>query len=166
MVRVGQDGRSAALLEPHVRPMEFAGKALSGFVLVDPGGFASDAALAAWSSAASTSRPRSRRSAGDETAQSATEAASPRALRSGHAYLVDTGLNGRVRPGVLRKELDGDVVPASVPGRWYVSSCQCGAWLVPSPLTVSAVASGDPFGPVSRTTKPSAAVAPAPSPTQ
>jgi hypothetical protein len=48
MVRVGREGREQALAEAHVRPMEFAGKALSGFVLVDPEGFTSDAALAAW----------------------------------------------------------------------------------------------------------------------
>lgn len=48
MVRVGREGREQALGEPHVRPMEFAGKALSGFILVDPEGFTSDAALAAW----------------------------------------------------------------------------------------------------------------------
>jgi hypothetical protein len=48
MVRVGREGRKQALRQPRVRPMEFAGKALSGFVLVDPEGFTSDAALAAW----------------------------------------------------------------------------------------------------------------------
>jgi hypothetical protein len=48
MVRVGREGRAQALAEPHVRPMEFGGRPLSGFVLVDPGGFRSDSALAAW----------------------------------------------------------------------------------------------------------------------
>ena len=48
MVRVGAEGREQALGEPHVRPMEFAGRALSGFVCVDPAGFASDEALARW----------------------------------------------------------------------------------------------------------------------
>lgn len=48
MVRVGRDGRQEALGEAHVRPMEFAGKPLSGFVLVDPDGFTTDSALARW----------------------------------------------------------------------------------------------------------------------
>jgi TfoX/Sxy family transcriptional regulator of competence genes len=48
MVRVGAEGREQALSEPHVRPMEFAGRALSGFVRVDPAGFAADDALARW----------------------------------------------------------------------------------------------------------------------
>jgi TfoX/Sxy family transcriptional regulator of competence genes len=48
MVRVGADGRQQALAEPHVRPMQFAGRALSGFVCVDPEGFATDDALARW----------------------------------------------------------------------------------------------------------------------
>jgi hypothetical protein len=36
------------LCEPHVRPMQFAGRAMSGFVCVDPPGFASDEALLRW----------------------------------------------------------------------------------------------------------------------
>ena len=48
IVRVGPDGREQALGEPHVRPMEFAGRPLSGFVRVDPPGFAGDDALARW----------------------------------------------------------------------------------------------------------------------
>jgi len=48
MVRVGADGREQALGEPHVRPMEFAGRAMSGFVCVDPAGFAADEELARW----------------------------------------------------------------------------------------------------------------------
>ena len=48
MVRVGADGRGQALGEPYVRPMEFAGRALSGFVCVDPAGFAADDELARW----------------------------------------------------------------------------------------------------------------------
>ena len=48
MVRVGASGREQALGEPHVRPMEFAGRALSGFVCVDPAGFAADDELARW----------------------------------------------------------------------------------------------------------------------
>ena len=48
MVRVGAEGHEQALREPHVRPMQFAGRALSGFVCVEPAGFASDNALARW----------------------------------------------------------------------------------------------------------------------
>jgi TfoX/Sxy family transcriptional regulator of competence genes len=48
MVRVGTDGREQALREPHVRPMQFAGRALSGFICVEPAGFAADEALARW----------------------------------------------------------------------------------------------------------------------
>jgi hypothetical protein len=44
MVRIGPE----ALAQPHVQPMEFAGKRLSGFVLVDSEVFPTDAALAAW----------------------------------------------------------------------------------------------------------------------
>ncbi len=48
MVRVGAEARERALARPHVRPMEFAGRPLAGFVLIDPEGFRTDAALAAW----------------------------------------------------------------------------------------------------------------------
>ena len=48
MVRVGAEGREQALREPHVRPMQLGGRTLSGFVCVEPAGFASDDALATW----------------------------------------------------------------------------------------------------------------------
>jgi TfoX/Sxy family transcriptional regulator of competence genes len=48
MVRVGADGREQALREPHVRPMQLAGRARSGFISVEPAGFAADDALARW----------------------------------------------------------------------------------------------------------------------
>jgi TfoX/Sxy family transcriptional regulator of competence genes len=48
MVRVGADGREQALREPHVRPMQFAGRILSGFICVEPAGFDSDDALTRW----------------------------------------------------------------------------------------------------------------------
>jgi len=48
MVRVGRDARERVLAEPNVRPMAFAGRPLAGFVLVDPAGFPTDAALASW----------------------------------------------------------------------------------------------------------------------
>ena len=48
LVRVGPEGRAPALAEPHVRPMELAGRKLRAFVRVDPAGFASEDALASW----------------------------------------------------------------------------------------------------------------------
>ena len=48
MVRVGREAREWALGQPHVRPMAMAGRTLAGFVLVDPEGFATDAALETW----------------------------------------------------------------------------------------------------------------------
>jgi TfoX/Sxy family transcriptional regulator of competence genes len=48
MVRVGADGREQALHEPHARPMLFAGRALSGFICIEPDGYAADDALASW----------------------------------------------------------------------------------------------------------------------
>ena len=48
MVRVGADGRAQALDEPHVQPMLLGGRALSGFITVEPAGFAADDALARW----------------------------------------------------------------------------------------------------------------------
>jgi TfoX N-terminal domain len=48
MIRVGQEAYQRTLAEPHVRPMEFGGRRPSGFVLVDPTGYDTDAALAKW----------------------------------------------------------------------------------------------------------------------
>jgi len=48
MVRVGPEARGRALAQPHVRPMEFAGRPLAGFVCVEPGGYTTDAALESW----------------------------------------------------------------------------------------------------------------------
>jgi TfoX/Sxy family transcriptional regulator of competence genes len=48
MVRVGPQARERALARPHVRPMIFAGRQLAGFVCVDPEGYRTEAALAAW----------------------------------------------------------------------------------------------------------------------
>ena len=48
MVRVGAEGREQALRQPHVWPMQFAGRGLSGFICVEPDGFAADDALARW----------------------------------------------------------------------------------------------------------------------
>jgi TfoX/Sxy family transcriptional regulator of competence genes len=48
MIRVGAEGREQALREPHVRPMLFAGRALPGFICIEPEGYATDDALARW----------------------------------------------------------------------------------------------------------------------
>lgn len=48
MVRVGRAGLDQALAQPHVQPMEFAGRRLAGFVCVDPQGYKTDTALVAW----------------------------------------------------------------------------------------------------------------------
>jgi len=48
MVRVGREAYQRMLTEPHVRPMEFAGRRPTGFVLVDPPGYRTDPALARW----------------------------------------------------------------------------------------------------------------------
>ena len=48
MVRVGADGFARALARPHVRPLRIGRRAAGGFVLVDPPGYRSAAALARW----------------------------------------------------------------------------------------------------------------------
>lgn len=48
MARVGPDQYAALLETPFVRPMDFTGKPMNGFVYVDSQGFESDKDLAAW----------------------------------------------------------------------------------------------------------------------
>lgn len=48
MVRVGPAGHEAALRKPHVRPMDFTGRPMKGYVYVSQEGLRSDAALAEW----------------------------------------------------------------------------------------------------------------------
>jgi hypothetical protein len=48
MVRLGRDGARTALGEPHVRPLELGGQPIDAFVVIDPAGYAGDAALARW----------------------------------------------------------------------------------------------------------------------
>jgi TfoX/Sxy family transcriptional regulator of competence genes len=48
MVRVGPDAYDEALGRPHAREMNFTGRAMRGMVYVDPGGIASEKALAGW----------------------------------------------------------------------------------------------------------------------
>jgi hypothetical protein len=48
MIRVGLEAYEQTLAQPHVRPMEFAGRPLAGYVCVDPEGYRTDTALATW----------------------------------------------------------------------------------------------------------------------
>ncbi|NOT27183.1 MAG: TfoX/Sxy family protein [Acidobacteria bacterium] len=48
MVRIPGDEFEAVLRRRHVRPMDFTGKPLKGFVYVSPPGFRTPAALLAW----------------------------------------------------------------------------------------------------------------------
>lgn len=48
MVRVPKDQHAQALAEPHVRPMDFTGRSLTGFVYVAPAGTIPDAELGRW----------------------------------------------------------------------------------------------------------------------
>jgi TfoX/Sxy family transcriptional regulator of competence genes len=48
MVRIGPERAELALGQPHVRPMDFTGKPLKGYVYVAPGGLATDDALRGW----------------------------------------------------------------------------------------------------------------------
>ena len=48
MVRVGPDRHAEALALPHVRPMDFTGRPMRGYVFVNRSGVADDRAVAAW----------------------------------------------------------------------------------------------------------------------
>ena len=48
MLRLGAERAETALDEPHARPMDFTGRPMRGMVYVDPPGFSTDQALAAW----------------------------------------------------------------------------------------------------------------------
>lgn len=48
LIRVGPEARAKFLAKPHVKPMRFAGKALSGYVLIEPAGFKTEAGLKKW----------------------------------------------------------------------------------------------------------------------
>jgi TfoX/Sxy family transcriptional regulator of competence genes len=48
MARVGAERYGDSLALPHVRPMDFTGKPMSGYVYVDPPGIAEDEQLLAW----------------------------------------------------------------------------------------------------------------------
>ena len=48
MARVGPDNYGAALSKPHVREMDFTGRAMKGYVYVAPDGVESDSDLSYW----------------------------------------------------------------------------------------------------------------------
>ena len=52
VVRLGAEDGEAALAEPYVRPFDFTGRPMRGFVLVGPGATETDDALDSWVSRA------------------------------------------------------------------------------------------------------------------
>jgi hypothetical protein len=48
IVRLGPDQGDEALLEPHVKAFDITGRAMKGWVLVEPGGVEGDDQLADW----------------------------------------------------------------------------------------------------------------------
>jgi len=48
MVRVGPDQYQDSVLSPHARPMDITGRAMKGFVFVEPAGLISDNDLKDW----------------------------------------------------------------------------------------------------------------------
>lgn len=54
MVRLGQDAADAALKEEHVRPMDFTGRPMKGYVFVAPPGIRTERMLRRWVRAAFT----------------------------------------------------------------------------------------------------------------
>jgi hypothetical protein len=48
MVRVPRDLHDETLAEPHVKPMDFTGRPMRGFVYVEPAGIARDEDLRGW----------------------------------------------------------------------------------------------------------------------
>jgi TfoX/Sxy family transcriptional regulator of competence genes len=48
MVRVGPERYEAALAEPHVRPMDFTGRPMNGYVFVGPSGSKTAKAIKKW----------------------------------------------------------------------------------------------------------------------
>jgi TfoX/Sxy family transcriptional regulator of competence genes len=48
MIRVGPENRKQSLARPHVRPMKLGSKTLTGFILIEPAGYRTPAALRSW----------------------------------------------------------------------------------------------------------------------
>lgn len=71
MVRVGPDRYEESLGKPHVRPMDFTGRPMTGYVYVAPAGRRTEPSLRAWVTLASrfvstlrAAKPRPRRTKG------------------------------------------------------------------------------------------------------
>lgn len=54
MVRVGPDAYEVSLAGPHVRPMDFTGKPMRGYIFVEPAGCTTQAAVDRWVARAAT----------------------------------------------------------------------------------------------------------------
>lgn len=48
MVRLSQEEGESVLSEPHTREMDFTGRSMKGWVIVDPDGYATEASLGRW----------------------------------------------------------------------------------------------------------------------
>ena len=48
MVRIGPDAYDETLENPHTKPFDITGRPMKGWVLVEPGGFTSEADLKVW----------------------------------------------------------------------------------------------------------------------
>jgi hypothetical protein len=48
IVRVGPDNYETAVIRPHVRPFDFTGRPMKGWVIVEPDGYAADDDLKSW----------------------------------------------------------------------------------------------------------------------
>ena len=48
MVRVGPERHASSLAQPHVRPMDFTGRPMNGYVFVGPAGSRTDKAVKTW----------------------------------------------------------------------------------------------------------------------
>ena len=48
MARIGKDAYADALRRPHVRPMDFTGRPMPGYVFIDPAGLRTAAQLRTW----------------------------------------------------------------------------------------------------------------------
>ena len=48
IVRVGPEAYDETMKYPHTRPFDMTGRAMKGWVMVEPGGFASEAELKEW----------------------------------------------------------------------------------------------------------------------
>jgi hypothetical protein len=54
VVRVGPERYEEALGRPHVRPMDFTGRPMNGYVFVAPAGCSTEKAVSAWVATAAT----------------------------------------------------------------------------------------------------------------